>query len=69
MVDCLGGRVAEWHWMGRQLPYGCGFESRAPHREGGYVTAMLRGVLIGWFNPGWQAWLAGFPPKLVRSVY
>ena len=50
----LGGRVAEWYWMGRQRPYGCGFESRAPHREGGHVTVMLRGVLIGWFDPGWQ---------------
>ena len=25
-----------------------------PHREGGHVTVMLRGVLIGWFDPGWQ---------------
>ena len=29
--------------------------SPAPlHREGGHVTLMLRGVLIGWFDPGWQ---------------
>ena len=25
-----------------------------PHSEGGHVTVMLRGVLIGWFDPGWQ---------------
>ena len=24
------------------------------HREGGHATVMLRGVLIGWFDPGWQ---------------
>ena len=50
----VGGRMAEWYWMGRQRPYCCGFESRAPYREGGHVTVMLRGVLIGWFDPGWQ---------------
>ena len=50
----LGGRMAERYWMGRQRPCCCGFESRAPHREGGHVTVMLRGVLIGWFDPGWQ---------------
>ena len=46
-----GGRVAEWYWMGRQRPCCCGFESRTPHREGGHVAVMLRGV---WFDPGWQ---------------
>ena len=46
--------MAEWYWMGRQRPYCCRFESRAPHLEGGHVTVMLRGVLIGRFDPGWQ---------------
>ena len=33
--------------------------SPAPHREGGNVTVMLRGVLIGWFDPGWQVFHLG----------